>query len=265
MSNESPLVELPPSAIAPLEERVRDALDADTMATGDLKALLAEIEDAIGEAKAEAKEQHAWARDIGCADYTAAHARAVAAELTIERLDDAIPKLEAKLAATVRAEYRERWLADRRRVQAQRDEAVQNFRQYPKLINELIGIFQQAHAVDQEINRLNAAAPDNVERLQPVELTARDLDSFSRDQPSLASTTELRDWTQSSKTIWPPRHTIDPSLYMPVPTFDRRFHEGRWHEVLAERSAAAAQEQERVTTYYVEQERQRQEREKRPE
>jgi hypothetical protein len=155
-----------------LEERINSALDADIMPSGDLEALLAEVEEAITAAQAEAKEQHALARDIACTDYTAAHARAVAAELTIDRLQGVVPDLQAKLRQATAQEYRERWLADLRHVEAKRDVAAKAFARYPEIVDELITIFQQAEATDKEVQRVNAAALGS-QRLQTVELHAR--------------------------------------------------------------------------------------------
>jgi hypothetical protein len=39
--------------------------------------------------------------------------------------------------------------------------------------------------------------------LRSVELEARNLERFTRDNPSLASTVELRDWSNSERTLWP--------------------------------------------------------------
>lgn len=165
---------------------------------------MAEVEEAITAAQAEAKEQHALARDIACTDYTAAHARAVAAELTIDRLQGVVPDLQAKLRQATAQEYRERWLADLRHVEAKRDVAAKAFARYPEIVDELITIFQQAEATDKEVQRVNAAALGS-QRLQTVELHARKLERFTRAMPSLAKTVQLPDFQESEKLLWPPR------------------------------------------------------------
>jgi hypothetical protein len=86
-------------------------------------------------------------RDIACTDYTVAHAGAVAAELVIDRLRGVIPALQAKLHQASAQEYRERWLADYHRVEAQREAAAKSFKRYPDLVAELIDIFRCALAI----------------------------------------------------------------------------------------------------------------------
>ena len=53
---------------------------------------------------------------------------------------------------------------------------------------------------------LEASAPDRVhQRLRHVENEAHNLE-FSRDNPSLAKTVELRNWDNSGRMLWPQRH-----------------------------------------------------------
>jgi hypothetical protein len=44
-------------------------------------------------------------------------------------------------------------------------------------------------------------------RLRGVELVARNLDGFTRDQPSITNELGLRDWDHPAKTAWPPPQT----------------------------------------------------------
>ena len=75
-----------------------------------------------------------------------------------------------------------------------------------RTFQEIVHLFAITAEVDREIDRVNASAPDGMgQRLRHVENEARNLD-FSRDCPSLAKTVELRDWDNSGRMIWPPRH-----------------------------------------------------------
>jgi hypothetical protein len=244
--------------VAELEERINSALDADTMPSGDLEVLLAEVEGAVADARAEAKQSHAQARDIACTDYTAAHARAVAAELTVDRLQGVVPDLQAKRRQATAQEYRERWLADFRHVEAKRDLAAGAFARYPEIVAELITIFQQAEAADKEVQRVNAAAPGS-QRLQTVELHARKLERFTRATPSLAKTVQLPDYQESEKLLWPPRVPRDMSLFAPViaPAAGPD-----WYKYADARVAERQADAERVANYNAERERTRKEREK---
>ena len=71
---------------------------------------------------------------------------------------------------------------------------------------EIAHLFSLAAEVDREIHQVNASAPDGVhQRLRHVENEAHNLE-FSRDNPSLAKTVELRNWDNSCRMLWPQRH-----------------------------------------------------------
>jgi hypothetical protein len=61
-----------------------------------------------------------------------------------------------------------------------------------------------AAEVDKEVSRINVYAPDGEHRrLRPVELEARNLTQFTRDNPSLSQTVQLWNWNSSGKSLWP--------------------------------------------------------------
>ena len=59
------------------------------------------------------------------------------------------------------------------------EKSVRRFGRYPELIRELVALFTDAKATDQEVSRVNGSAPDGEHRrLRQVELAARGLDGF---------------------------------------------------------------------------------------
>jgi hypothetical protein len=135
--------------------------------------------------------------------------------------------------------------------------ARRNLPRFIRLTAQLIELFREAKAVDQECERINSEPPkDQKQRLLGVELTARKLKSFSRSEPPVVDAVKLPDWSQSDRMIWPP-----PKLPLSVlvaasmmPSSDLRFSadwaaarekdmvrreqtEKRWAEQEAERDA----------------------------
>jgi hypothetical protein len=96
-----------------------------------------------------------------------------------------------------------------RRTHALADEFAER---YASLAAELCDLFRRAQAVDQECSRIDSQAPQGEKRrLAGVELTARNLERFSRSEPSVIDLVKLPDWSQSDRMIWPP-HKIPLSV-----------------------------------------------------
>ena len=84
---------------------------------------------------------------------------------------------------------------------------AENFTRVHELTHELVTIFQSAAAVDKEVARINseaAALSGEFRRLRSVELTARGLEQFTRDAPSIMQGCTLPDWRDSARNLWPP-------------------------------------------------------------
>jgi hypothetical protein len=115
--------------------------------------------------------------------------------------------------------------------------------------------------VDKEVSRLNGFAPDGEHRrLREVELEARGLDSFTRDNPSIAKMLQLPDWEQQSKLVWPP-----PRVSLAVQVATGMIHDshpgGDWFQESKQRTAALREEHARVIDHYDSMARAREERE----
>jgi hypothetical protein len=190
-----------------LEQRIVSMLaNTDAGNSDDIFGLMAEVEAAITLADHDIAALRAKSVDI-TSDPDVAHQGIVdaeAAKLARDRLHGAVPKLRDKLTAALRSEERERWLSDFSSVRQQRDDAVSLFRDYPQHAKMIAQMFALAEQADKEVSRINGSAPDGEHRrLRSVELEARDLDGFTINNPSLASTVELRDWENAGRKLWP--------------------------------------------------------------
>jgi hypothetical protein len=183
------------------------------------------------------------------------------AAFAANRLRTLKPRLEASLARARARERRAHWQADYEAVKVERDALAAALREvYPAVVAKLADLFHRVEAVDADVTRINGSAPAGEKRrLLGVELHARNLDRFTRDQPSIAKSCALPDWTHSSKGAWPPhRRSSDWSSVTPA-----IHHPGAdWHTEIEARNLARRQESERVAVYYEGQQRARDERER---
>jgi hypothetical protein len=196
----------PPTLKQPtLEQRIVSILAHANAGSEAIMELVAEVEDAVTLADLNIEAERAKAIDlVQNPDPREAHERVVVAELIRDRLHAAIPRLRDRLSAALRKEAHERWLSDFSRVRQALSDAASLFRDYRQHAEAIVRMFALAEQVDKEVSRINGTAPGGEHRrLRFVELEARDLEHFSRDNPSLASTVELRDWDNSGKTLWP--------------------------------------------------------------
>lgn len=240
----------PPS----LEQRIAATLANKNAGSELLAELKEEVEQAAQASVETAEAERTKSLDlVQCPDPREALQRIAAAELAGDRLKTAIPRLRDKLVEVLATEARERWWAGYRRVRQQRDEAVTLFEGYRQHAEAIAGMFALAAAVDREVSRVNGSAPDGVgHRLRPVELEARDMQAFTRDYPSLASTVELRDWEISERKLWPITSSLA-AAYVQGMTAPR--HPGAaWADpdVQARRRAETEKEQQRLAEHYAE-------------
>ena len=155
----------------------------DTNISADELRQLIDETTAAEEADTTAQMQKAASLSLDCDDPVAADERQKAAMLERQRLYACMPRLEERLAAAVRRENRDRWMADRNRVAARRDAAAKHFREVRDIFADLVEIFKLAAEVDREVDRINAANPGNIAPLASVELRARKLDAFPDRSP----------------------------------------------------------------------------------
>jgi hypothetical protein len=182
-----------------------------------------------------------------------------AAELTHDRLHAVLPRLGGQYRNTKRAEEIQRWRADRDQVETAVNELASEMRDtYPELTKRLADLFQRMAQLDEEVQRVNAAAPPGgYPHLLGAELAARGLDNFSAASPSITKELKL-----PQQMLWPPPTTpfaILAARAMPVPAF--RGGQGDWWKYSGDRAEAQRADQERVAAYYAEQTRKQEERE----
>jgi hypothetical protein len=82
-------------------------------------------------------------------------------------------------------------------------------------------------------------------RLREVELVARNLEGFTRDEPSIITELKLPDWADSARMAWPPPRPFDQSMFEPVP-YDPRYSP-EWGLVQKEDRRASREREERET------------------
>ena len=189
-----------------LEDRIRTAL-ANPLGSDALMELIQEVETAAAAADAAAVSARTDINDlVRCPDPDAARDRLVEAETRRDRLAAARKPLRDALATSLAAEEEDRWSSDYRNVEQRLESAVEVFKEIPQHMQAIVDALALAAELGPEVSRINGSAPDGIDRrLRPVELIARGMRSFSRDQPSLATTVVLPDWNHSSRTTWPPR------------------------------------------------------------
>ena len=108
------------------------------------------------------------------------------------------------------------------RCQAKRNALAKEYAElYPQVAAQLCDLFRRAEAIDSECPRVNgSASPCELRRLAGVELTARNLDNFSKAYPSIAKELRVPDFVHSDRTAWPPQ-TPQPSLNSADPTLQK--------------------------------------------
>ncbi|MEH6950711.1 hypothetical protein V4R08_05100 [Nitrobacter sp. NHB1] len=244
----------PTSEECSLEQRISVALNDENASSAAWTKLIDEVEAAAAAADATATNLRSESLDlVSMPDIGDVHHRIVNAEMTRDRLSNIMPKLRDKLSAALYAERCERWYADCECVQARLDEAMSMFRGYPDHAQAIADTFALAAQVDTEVDRINASAPDGVHtRLKPVELQARGLDRFDRNHPSLAATVELGCWDDSSRKLWPLRHSNSLAVAVAASMIVPYHPGGSWADpdVQALRRAEIEKQQGEIAAYH---------------
>jgi hypothetical protein len=190
-----------------LEQRIIATLGNTNAGSQELAELIGEVEQAAATADQTITAERAKLLDVtACRDPDEARERISALVTSRDRLLAAAPRLKEMLSAALAAEAKDRWWSTYKKVKAQLDEAVLLFHDYREHADAIVQMFSLAAELDKTISHLNEIAPDGIDRrLRSVELTARGMGSFSRDQPSLAAQTVLPRWDASARTLWPSR------------------------------------------------------------
>ena len=191
---------------AALEQRISTALAAPEVTSTDLMELIDEAELAVTAAEETARAEYEKALDpMVSPDAAKAKQSIWAAEFNRDRLRAFLSRLWERLAEIETAEKATRWDADHGAIEAKRDALAGEFAEmYPRLTAQLCDLFKRAKAIDEECARINGEALSGEHRrLLGVELTARNLGSFTRSNPSLMDAVKFPEWANSDRMVWP--------------------------------------------------------------
>ena len=230
-----------------LEARIVEALNDFNITATDLAGLITDAEQGLLDATTIADRMQEIALDpVASPDARKAAEAAEFATFVVKRLNNTLPRLQQKHQTIAAHERRIRWNQAADIVQAERDAMAAEFaEQYPALVSQLVDLFDRLRVTDANIDGINGAAP-NAE--------SRRLESFGY-QPILTATKLL---SLTGEPLWPPpQPPILPHQVMPVPP-----HPGKdWAQAISDRNRARSAEAERVSNYYAQQARAREERE----
>ena len=209
-----------------------------------LAALLQEAEAALATAEQEADTAHALAFDpVRSPDPVKAKAEMEQAAFARDRLKALLPRLQQRHQQMVAQELAVCWNATADQVQVQRDALANEFAEtYPALVNGLVDLFERLRAMDEEVFRVNVAAP-NAEN--------RRLSRIGQDP--IISATKL--FISAGQQVWPPPTPLQMAApILPGPGPD-------WHQALAQRDCERRAESQRMVAYYAQQAKEREDRE----
>ncbi len=205
-----------------MERKIATALDSSTITAADLAVLIDATEVAITSA---VEAERAKAFDlIVSPDAAMAHAAMTDATFMRERLRTVLPLLRERYQEVAAKEYRAAWNADCDAVEVGRDALAAEFREVYRqaIMAKFVDLLIRMSVCDRECYRVNASAPaGEPRRLAGPELLARGLESFSRDNPSIAAELRIPSFDRGGRMAWPPQQTLDPALFSPVSAFPR--------------------------------------------
>ena len=155
-----------------IEERIASTLAAaDDVKSADLAALIQEVETAAQAADEAATKAREQALDPAIVVDAAKVGAAVAtAELTCDRLQAALPRLQERHKQVRQAEAVAAWKAEAEELEARRKALMIEFRKfYPEMIDRIVDHLYSMRALDNEINHFNYRRPDG--SVNPLELS----------------------------------------------------------------------------------------------
>jgi hypothetical protein len=237
-----------------LEQRAVSALTADPPPSpAALLTLIGEVESGATAADAAAEQaRQDYLDPIKCPSASAGRAKVEATEFVGSRLRSVLVRLEDRYREVEAAEAAAAWRTRYEALERERDQLAEEMaRIYPASVNAIADVLSRAAELDRRLSALHGSRPTGAAKgyLLGVELTARQLDAFTRDQPSLTRELRLPDWVESCKLAYPAPTT--PASVMIAETVssvhDRRRHSSLWPEALREENARrVAEEQKRI-------------------
>jgi hypothetical protein len=186
-----------------LDKRIGAALTADSTAT-DIAALIAEVDAATHTAIDAAERARIRAYDP-TSDAQKARQSLADAEFARDRLQAALAALQERLREQQAQEFSAQWHGEYAQVEAESHALAAELSEvYRAAQSKLVDVLTRKQACDAKVGRINSTAPAGVAlRLREVELVARNLESFTRDGPSITKELKLLDWDQANKLAWP--------------------------------------------------------------
>jgi hypothetical protein len=191
-----------------LEQRITSAF-SERIASSAVATLIAETEEAITVAEADAEQARAKALDpISSPDPVKARATMEDAAFYRDRLRTVLPNLRKLLKQVEHEEYAARWDAEYEKVKVVRDQLAAELREvYPPAVAQLTDLFQRMAQCDRECSRVDGtAATGERRRLRSVELAARGVEKLLQPDVYLAETLRLPFFWRDNGPIyaWPP-------------------------------------------------------------
>jgi hypothetical protein len=190
-----------------LEKRIAAAL-ASAATSADVATMIAEVDAALPTAVDAAERERIKAYDP-TVDAQKARQSLADAQFARDRLQAALVALQRRLQELQEQEYSVQWHGQYTQVEAECHALAAELREiYPAMQSKLVDLLTRVKACDAEVGRINGSAPDGVRRrLHEVELVARNLEHFTRDERSITNELRLPDWDQPRKLAWPPPRT----------------------------------------------------------
>jgi hypothetical protein len=195
-----------------LEKRAASALTSESVASGDLAALLREIDVAIAATRVEQKKT---LDPFASPDAVDARKALEYAVFLSDRLRTLRPPLEHRLQQVQAEEYLTHWRADYDALKIKRDELALEFIElYPPFATKIANLFRRMLDFDAELSRLHQARPAGTsQHLLGPELVARGLEQFTRNERSLIGEVQLPGFKPGQPCVWPPPRKLDPALF----------------------------------------------------
>ena len=233
-----------------IEQQIANALNGAASSADKLAQLISETEAAMA-----AAELAAAAARIKALDLTADPEQVLAvqrkAELTRDRLQAALPRLQARQQQVADAEEYGKWSRQFDALKPKHAAAAEKLRAiYTQFQDQLVEALVEAKQVDQEIRRIANLKPHHLPQangdhraLPTVEAAARGLPSVPADFSLMQL--KLPVFDAPNQLAWPPYEiplAVQVARSMVPVSGDPRQFTDRWHEVAAEKAQAARQQ-----------------------
>ncbi|MGO9401730.1 MAG: hypothetical protein ACLP19_28415 [Xanthobacteraceae bacterium] len=207
--------------------------------------MIEQVERVVAIAEKTAAAEEAKALDL-VASPDGDKARAAVDEVAwaCKRLRAQLPKLHQQYAAAYAKESQARWDAEHARIKALVEAEAKRFAECREYMQLVADRFAAAKAIEKEVVQFNISSPPGM-HIDGVELTARNLQSFSTHAPSVVDKTVLQTWEPGGRSLWPPPRVIDPAMFGPVPLHDVKYSDHWWEnsqarqQILLERAEQA--------------------------